>query len=189
MFTSRAEHRLMLRHDTADQRLTPRGREAGLIDEQRWEAFLKKTRGLDEIREILTARKLPAPQELSGALCRHSGETLERSLCDGSVSIDELLPFAPALAQYPAEWLEGAALDIKYGGYIEKEKRAAGRNAKLDHIRLSPGLDYSAVNGLCAEAKEKLKTVRPLTLGQAARIPGLRQGDIALLMALVKKGP
>jgi tRNA uridine 5-carboxymethylaminomethyl modification enzyme len=195
MFTSRAEHRLMLRHDSADQRLTPKGREAGLVDEQRWERFMKKTRGLEEIGELLRTRRLheiahngQSPgAALPHALARRRGDSFEKILAGGAADIQDLLPFIPELAAYPAEWVEGAALDIKYSGYIEKEKRAARKKAKLDSIKLSPGFDFAGIAGLSSEAREKLMAVGPLTLGQAARIPGVRQGDIALLMALTRK--
>jgi tRNA uridine 5-carboxymethylaminomethyl modification enzyme len=163
MFTSRAEYRLVLRHDTADSRLTPKGRDLGLVDEGRWERFQKKTGGLEAIQDILRQRKISG-----GEPCALRGEV-------------------PELADYPAEWVERVALDLKYAGYIEKENRAVARTAKMDAVKLDPAADYSAMEGLSAEAKEKLNAVRPLTVGQAARIPGIRQGDIALLMILAKK--
>ncbi|MDR2739521.1 MAG: tRNA uridine-5-carboxymethylaminomethyl(34) synthesis enzyme MnmG [Treponema sp.] len=192
MFTSRAEHRLMLRHDTADTRLTPKGRSVGTVTDKRWERFQKKTAGLEVIAELLRTRRVPGLTELTAAcavtaLHPHAGDSLERVLTDSAVKLGDITPYAPELGVYPREWLERAALDIKYAGYIEKERRAAGRSAKMDAVKLAANIDYGALTGLSAEAREKLKAVRPLTVGQAARIPGVRQGDIALLMVLTKK--
>jgi tRNA uridine 5-carboxymethylaminomethyl modification enzyme len=192
MFTSRAEHRLVLRHDTADTRLCPKGRELGLVDERRWERFRRKTQALDAVTDLLRGRRLPGQAEREStetppALSPHAGDSLERTLTDSAVRLDDILPYAPELAAYPREWLDRAVLDIKYAGYIEKENRTAARNAKMDAVKLDPDLDYRAVTGLSAESKEKLSQVRPLTIGQAARVPGVRQGDIALLMVLVFK--
>ena len=165
MFTSRAEHRLVLRHDTADTRLTPKGRELGLASDERWEKFQKKTEGLEAIQELLKGRSIDQEELSSGSL--------PENLKD--------------LASWPAEWVERVCLDNKYSGYIAKENRAVAKLAKMDAVKISPDMDYNSLTGLSAEAKEKLKTVRPLTIGQAARIPGIRQGDIALLMINSRK--
>ncbi|MDR1467916.1 MAG: tRNA uridine-5-carboxymethylaminomethyl(34) synthesis enzyme MnmG [Spirochaetaceae bacterium] len=154
MFTSRAEHRLLLRADTADRRLTPKAAGfIGLIPDDRWERFQEKCRGIDLVKSLLL-----------------SGKAM-----DGQI------------AGYPAEWVETAALDVKYAGYIEKEQRIIDRRAHMEKIRLPPDMDYANLAGLSAESREKLANVRPLTIGQASRISGIRQGDIAFLVTLMAK--
>ncbi|MCL2557610.1 MAG: tRNA uridine-5-carboxymethylaminomethyl(34) synthesis enzyme MnmG [Treponema sp.] len=189
MFTSRAERRLSLRHDTCDSRLCPKAREIGLLDDERWERFLKKNEALREIRGILAEKKCPsAPAgEEADRFFGHGGESVERALADSRLGIEDALRAAPELGAYPAEWLERARLDIKYAGYIEKENRMAARAAKMDAIRLREDFDYGAIKGLSTEAREKLEKARPVSVGQAARLPGVRASDAALLAALAAR--
>ena len=130
----------------------------------------KKLKGMDAIQELLTARKIKG---------------------GGLVQIEELigeiLTGQNELSSWPQEWLERVILDIKYSGYIEKEKRIIARNTKMEQVKLNPDMDYHAIKSLSMEAKEKFSAIRPLTIGQAVRVPGIRQGDIALLMVLARR--
>ncbi|MDR1095931.1 MAG: tRNA uridine-5-carboxymethylaminomethyl(34) synthesis enzyme MnmG [Spirochaetaceae bacterium] len=162
MFTSRAEYRLLLRADTADRRLTPKGRAAGLIADGRWERFLEKCRGIDMIKSLSIANTKDLP-------------------ADNGAAVPAGYP------AYPPEWLATAALDAKYAGYIEKERRVIARRSNLEKIRLPEDMDYAGIAGLSAESREKLARVKPFTVGQASRISGIRQGDVALLVAIAAK--
>jgi tRNA uridine 5-carboxymethylaminomethyl modification enzyme len=131
-----------------------------LIDDLRWERFEKKIAGLEEILELMKNRNN-----------------------QGNFNLDDFQDFS----SWPAEWLERVFLDMKYAGYIEKENRIAAKLAKMELVKIPSDMDYVSITGLSAEAKEKLLAVKPVTVGQAARIPGIRQGDIALLMILMRK--
>ncbi|HTX73797.1 MAG TPA: tRNA uridine-5-carboxymethylaminomethyl(34) synthesis enzyme MnmG [Rectinemataceae bacterium] len=183
MFTSRAERRLSLRHDTADLRLTPRALEIGLASEARRERFEARKRGIEEITELLRQRRISHEEaEVDAALSPHLGERAVDVLRDHRVT-GGILRFLPALAaQYPAGWLETAELDARYAGYEAKEKRLAGRLGRSDSLRIPANFDFGRVEGLSSEAVEKLKESRPATLGQALRIPGVRSSDAALLL-------
>ncbi|MDR2803524.1 MAG: tRNA uridine-5-carboxymethylaminomethyl(34) synthesis enzyme MnmG, partial [Treponema sp.] len=184
MFTSRAEHRLALRHDTADARLVPKARALGLISDERWERFQRKMEALEFIHELLNSRKTDRSASQAD---QFAGKSLAQALKHPSVNLPDVLCFAPELEKYPIEWLEGAALDIKYAGYIEKELRFSARTAKMDAVKLRPDINYDEIKGLSAESKEKLCQIRPLTVGQAARIPGIRQSDVALLLVMARR--
>jgi tRNA uridine 5-carboxymethylaminomethyl modification enzyme len=166
MFTSRAEYRLLLRADTADRRLTPKGRAAGLIACDRWERFLEKCRGIDMIKSLDMTKN-------------------EATIKNGAVDNSRTVP--SGYPDYPIEWVETAALDMKYAGYIEKERRVIARRSNLEKIRLPADMDYAGIAGLSAESREKLARVKPLTVGQASRISGIRQGDVAVLVTVAAK--
>jgi tRNA uridine 5-carboxymethylaminomethyl modification enzyme len=181
MFTSRAERRLLLRADNADRRLTPVGREVGLVDGERWRAFTAKREAVQRAGELL------------GGI-RVDGASLAERLAGPKVEIEELLarPGAEPAGQAGQElrqlWAERtealrtAAIDCRYAGYIAREAAAAGRLAALDARPIPPRLDYAAVPHLRAEAAERLAAIRPETLGQALRVSGITPADVTVLM-------
>ncbi len=182
MFTSRAERRLSLRHDTADRRLTPIGMRIGLATPDRAERFGRKIEAMDAIRELLRGRRITQVDAArDAAFTPHLGEELSRALRDPHIAELDLKAIEPALTPYPDPWVTGVLLDLRYEGYVAKEERLSARLGKLDGVRLAADLDYAAILGLSSESVEKLMAARPLSLGQASRIPGVRPSDIALL--------
>ena len=199
MFTSRAERRLALRQDSADLRLTPIAMRLGLADEARREVFERRKSGVEEISALLEARRMSAADAAAEpAFLPHVGESLAAALRDPRVGAlaDEasglkafLEPLLPSGAGYPDSWLLTAALDARYKGYLEKEERLAARVDRSERLRIPAGFEYGSVLGLSAEAVEKLGAVKPLTLGQAARVPGVRKSDAALLYVALSRRP
>ncbi len=190
MFTSRAERRLALRQDTADARLTPVAEAIGLASRPRLERFELKMAGIREIRELIKERRITREDVAASAgLEPHIGENAYAALRDPAMRdcLGLLLP--DLAARFPRDWIETAELDARYSGYEEKEARIAGRMERSERLRIPDDFDYLEVPGLSTEAAQRLSSTRPLTLGQAARLPGVRSADAALLMvALTRRG-
>jgi tRNA uridine 5-carboxymethylaminomethyl modification enzyme len=194
MFTSRAEHRLLLREDNADLRLTETGRELGLVDEARWAAFEQKREAIARCRDALAVRRLiPCTPQAEGAesflgapLAREA--SWEELLRRPEVSIGDLAALEEGgFADIAPEVLEQAEIQIKYAGYIDRQKGEIDRARRYEELKLPERLDYENVIGLSNEAREKLRQQRPETLGQAARIPGMTPAAVSLLLVHLKR--
>ena len=192
MFTSRAEYRLLLREDNADLRLTPIGRELGLVDDARWAVFEAKREAIAREQQRLRdtwarpAEVQNAEALLGGPLAReYRLEELLRRPDVSYTALSELLPgFEPVADPQVAEQVE---VQLKYAGYIERQREEIARQQRNEHAAVPADLDYSAVRGLSAEVQEKLAKTRPTTIGQASRIPGITPAAISLLLIYLKK--
>ena len=168
MFTSRAEYRLALRNDNADSRLTPL---SPLASAERKEALEEKLRSMDEIRELLKAKKERGKNGLE--LLREPEVTID------SLNISEM-------ERYPEETKEEVELDLKYEGYLKRQDREIERFEKNEALAIPSSFDYDSIDGISKEAIEKFKAVRPLNVGQASRISGVRVSDIAVLQVALR---
>ena len=177
MFTSRAEHRLLLREDNADRRLTPVGRELGLVDDLRWAAFSAKLADIATARDALLAHRVRDGQHKVAALelLRRPEVTYASLMQDG---------MAPAAAPAIAEQIE---IDVKYAGYIDRQSAEVARSARHEQSRIPEHFDYAVVTGLSNEVRAKLAEHRPETLGQAGRIPGVTPAAVSLLLIHLRK--
>jgi tRNA uridine 5-carboxymethylaminomethyl modification enzyme len=189
LFTSRAEYRLSLRHDTADLRLMEKGYAAGLVSEEARAALEAKREGIAEIKELLARRSVTAADLTSDAsLTKHLGQSWEQTLKDPRVKMADLAVLEEALRRAPPEWLAVSELDIKYEGYIRRQGRQVDRFQRMENLLIPPEFDYARAAGLSAEAREKFMEIRPLSVGQAARISGVRSADLAVLLVHLRRG-
>ena len=197
MFTSRAEYRILLRQDNADQRLTPLGYKIGLVGEEKYENLLKKNAAVESIISMLRATSVKIGEIDSylisiGEEPLTQGKKLYDIVLRSNVTISDLSQVHKKLAKYIAEndlkreIIEQAEMQIKYRGYIERERYYAEKMHRLENIAIPESFDFNAMQSLTIEARQKLSRIRPTTLGQASRIPGVSPADINVL--LVKFG-
>jgi tRNA uridine 5-carboxymethylaminomethyl modification enzyme len=197
MFTSRAEYRILLRQDNADARLTPLGYKIGLVNEEKHENLLKKNSAVESLISMLrkSAVKIGEIDDYLISIGEEpltQGKKLYDIILRSNVKIQELRKVSRKLEKYiidnevSDEVLEQAEIQIKYRGYIEREKYYADKMHRLESIVIPDDFDFNALQSLTIEARQKLTRIRPTTIGQASRIPGVSPADINVL--LVKFG-
>jgi tRNA uridine 5-carboxymethylaminomethyl modification enzyme len=185
MFTSRAEYRLMLREDNADIRLTPKGRELGLVNDERWVIFNAKCEAVEKEQARLDGIVVKSAGAKAAALLKRPEYRYQDvvELPEVGVSADESLS---GIEQYEQVALQ-LEVRAKYAGYIERQQREIAKHAKQESLRLPEDIDYDSVTGLSNEARQRLVTARPGTVGQASRLEGMTPSAVSLLLIHLKK--
>ena len=193
MMTSRAEYRLLLRQDNADLRLTEMGYRAGLASEERYRRMCEKREQLEKGCAYL-GKTWVAPSEAVNALLREKGETelaasarLSDLIKRPSMHYDDLTACVSGMPELRADAREQTEIELKYEGYIDRQRAEVKKFLREEEMRLPTDLDYMTVDTLRVEARQKLNKVKPVSLGQASRIPGVSPGDITVLMILMEK--
>lgn len=174
MFTSRAEYRLNLRHDTADERLTEKGFNCGLASQERLERLKEKISKTEALEELLHHRS-------------YEQKNAYEAIKQPEISIQHMVGKVEGIDEFAPEIRERTELKIKYEGYIKLQEKAVERFTKLENIAIPEDFDYDSIDGLSSESKEKLKQIRPESVGRASRISGVRTSDIGILLIYLRK--
>ena len=188
VLTSRSEYRLVLRGDNADRRLTPLGRELGLIDERRWQIYSDKQAAIAAEQRRLETVRLKVSDPVAAAVEAETGAPIKGSILLADLlrrpgfHSDDLVRHGLAAPDLPREVREAAEIDIKYSGYLERQQQQINQLRRQEQRPLPAAIDYSAIGTLSREAREKLSAVQPTTLGQASRIPGVSPADANALL-------
>ncbi|CAM3942638.1 tRNA uridine-5-carboxymethylaminomethyl(34) synthesis enzyme MnmG [Mesobacillus zeae] len=194
LLTSRAEYRLLLRHDNADLRLTEMGHDIGLISDERFARYLQKKEEIEAEKKRLHAIILKPTKEIQELIRSLGGSELKDGvratdfLKRPEVSYTDLIQFAPLEVPLDSEVSEQVEIQVKYEGYIEKSLQQVDRLKKLENKKIPENIDYDAITGIATEAKQKLKKVRPLSIAQASRISGVNPADISILLVYIEQG-
>ena len=186
MFTSRAEYRILLRQDNADQRLTPVGHEIGLADENRYAATMRKYEQVKELQEYCERKNLTAKEanpylQSVGSSPITESKRIADLATRPEVSLEELLRIVPR-GTYEQEAVESVEISLRYRGYIDREMQMAEKIQRLEDLRIPENFDFDRVAGLTIECRQKFKKYHPLTIAQAARISGVSPADISVLL-------
>jgi len=190
LLTSRAEYRLLLRHDNAEQRLSQKGRDIGLLDDERYNLFVESTRQRNEVMELLKTTRFHHSPELDAILVSggyertNEGMLAEEILRRPNITIHDLDALLD-LSAYDEEVLKHVEIELKYQGYIVKAKKEAQHLESMEDLKLPTEMDYNALQHLSLEGRQKLSAIRPMTVGQASRISGVNPADIAVLAMVI----
>lgn len=194
LLTSRAEYRLLLRHDNADLRLTQIGRDIGLVKEAQYQAYINKKTAVEKEIKRLQEIRIKPNQEVQAYLEKIGSATLK----DGILALDllrrpeinyvDLLNFIPENGELNAKEIEQLEIQVKYEGYIKKAMEKVEKLKRMEAKRIPENIDYEAINGLATEARQKLQKIQPTTLAQASRISGVNPADLSILMVYIEQG-